>query len=32
MYGAIFLAGALGYALNLAFILLERRFVHWAGR
>lgn len=32
MYGVIFLAGALGYLLNLAFLLLEKRFVHWAGR
>jgi NitT/TauT family transport system permease protein len=32
MYGAIFVAGALGYALNLAFLLAEKRFVHWAGR
>jgi ABC-type nitrate/sulfonate/bicarbonate transport system permease component len=32
MYGVIFLAGALGYVLNLSFLLLEKRFVHWAGR
>lgn len=32
MYGAIFVAGALGYALNLLFLVLEKRFVHWAGR
>ncbi len=32
MYGTIFVAGALGYALNLLFLLLEKRFVHWAGR
>jgi ABC-type nitrate/sulfonate/bicarbonate transport system permease component len=32
MYAAIFAAGALGYALNLVFLLIERRFVHWAGR
>ncbi|WP_439596008.1 ABC transporter permease [Falsiroseomonas sp.] len=32
MYGVIFVAGALGYALNLLFILLEKRFVHWSGR
>jgi NitT/TauT family transport system permease protein len=32
MYGAIFLAGALGYGLNLFFLLAEKRFVHWAGR
>jgi NitT/TauT family transport system permease protein len=32
MYGVIFVAGALGYALNLLFLLIEKRFVHWAGR
>ncbi|HYZ33595.1 MAG TPA: ABC transporter permease [Crenalkalicoccus sp.] len=32
MYGVIFVAGALGYALNLLFLLLEKRFVHWAGK
>lgn len=32
MYAAIFAAGALGYGLNLLFLLLERRFVHWAGK
>jgi len=32
MYAAIFAAGALGYGLNLAFLLIEKRFVHWAGK
>ncbi|MDO9498658.1 ABC transporter permease [Falsiroseomonas sp.] len=32
MYGVIFVAGALGYLLNLGFLLLEKRFVHWSGR
>jgi ABC-type nitrate/sulfonate/bicarbonate transport system permease component len=32
MYAAIFAAGALGYGLNLMFILIERRFVHWSGK
>jgi ABC-type nitrate/sulfonate/bicarbonate transport system permease component len=32
MYAAIFAAGALGYALNLMFLLIERRFVHWSGK
>lgn len=32
MYGVIFVAGALGYALNLLFLLVEKRFVHWSGR
>lgn len=32
MYGVIFVAGALGYGLNLLFLVAEKRFVHWAGR
>jgi NitT/TauT family transport system permease protein len=32
MYAAILAAGALGYALNAAFLLAERRIVHWSGR
>lgn len=32
MYAAILAAGILGYGLNLAFLLLERRFVHWGGK
>src|SRR6266568_3210834 len=32
MYAAIFAAGALGYGLNLIFLTIERRFVHWSGR
>jgi NitT/TauT family transport system permease protein len=32
MYAAIFAAGALGYGLNLLFLVLERRFVHWGGK
>ena len=32
MYAAILAAGGLGYALNVAFLLLERRIVHWSGR
>jgi ABC-type branched-subunit amino acid transport system ATPase component len=31
-YAAIFAAGALGYGLNLLFLLVERRFVHWTGK
>ena len=29
MYGAIFLLALLGYALNRAFLLVERRLLHW---
>jgi NitT/TauT family transport system permease protein len=32
MYAAIFAAGALGYGLNLMFLAIERRFVHWSGK
>jgi ABC-type nitrate/sulfonate/bicarbonate transport system permease component len=32
MYAAIFAAGALGYGLNLLFLLGEKRFVHWSGK
>jgi NitT/TauT family transport system permease protein len=32
MYASILAAGALGYALNILFLLVERRIVHWSGR
>ena len=32
MYAAIFAAGALGYGLNLLFLLIERNVVHWSGK
>ncbi len=32
MYATIFCAGALGYGLNLIFIVIERRFIHWGGK
>jgi ABC-type nitrate/sulfonate/bicarbonate transport system permease component len=32
MYASILAAGALGYALNILFLRLERRIVHWSGR
>jgi NitT/TauT family transport system permease protein len=32
MYAAILSAGALGYALNILFLMAERRIVHWSGR
>jgi len=28
----LFAAGALGYGLNLMFLLVERKFVHWSGK
>ena len=32
MYAAILSAGALVYALNVVFIVIEKRIVHWSGR
>ncbi len=32
MYASIFAAGALGYGLNLMFLLVEKRVVHWSGK
>ena len=32
MYAAILSAGVLGYALNILFLLAEKRIVHWSGR
>jgi ABC-type nitrate/sulfonate/bicarbonate transport system permease component len=32
MYAAIIAAGAMGYALNILFMLAERKIVHWSGR
>lgn len=32
MYAAILSAGVLGYALNVLFLMAERRIVHWSGR
>src|SRR5258706_2557819 len=32
MYAAILAAGALGYALNVLFLVAEKRIVHWSGK
>jgi len=32
MYAAILSAGILGYLLNVLFLVIERRVVHWSGR
>lgn len=32
MYAAILLGGILGYALNMVFILVEKRVIHWQGK
>ncbi|TCT06671.1 ABC transporter permease [Aquabacter spiritensis] len=32
MYGSILAAGVLGYVLNLLFLILDKKVVHWSGR
>lgn len=32
MYAAILATGVLGYALNILFLVLEKRIIHWSGR
>jgi ABC-type nitrate/sulfonate/bicarbonate transport system permease component len=32
MYGSILVTGAMGYGANLLFLVIEKFFVHWAGR
>ena len=32
MYASILTAGLLGYILNMLFLLVEKRFVHWSGK
>jgi ABC-type nitrate/sulfonate/bicarbonate transport system permease component len=32
MYASILVTGILGYFLNMLFLLIERRFVHWSGK
>ncbi|MDQ8033863.1 taurine ABC transporter permease [Bordetella genomosp. 1] len=32
MYAAILASGALGYVLNVLFLVIEKRVVHWSGR
>ncbi|GAA5232306.1 ABC transporter permease [Verticiella sediminum] len=32
MYASILAAGLLGYVLNIVFLVVERRIVHWSGR
>ncbi|WP_315831880.1 ABC transporter permease [Bradyrhizobium prioriisuperbiae] len=32
MYGSILVAGAMGYGLNFALLLVERSIVHWSGK
>jgi len=31
MYSSILITGALGYLLNLAFLLVEKKLIHWSG-
>ena len=32
MYTSILVTGALGYLLNLCFLLVEKKLVHWSGK
>jgi len=32
MYASIIVAGLLGYFLNVAFMLADKRFIHWSGK
>jgi NitT/TauT family transport system permease protein len=32
MYTSILVTGALGYGLNLVFLLGEKRLIHWSGK
>lgn len=32
MYASILVTGILGYFLNMLFLIIERRFVHWSGK
>jgi len=32
MYTSILITGALGYGLNLAFLLCEKKLIHWSGK
>jgi len=32
MYASILAAGVLGYALNVLFLVIDRRIIHWSGR
>ncbi|WP_369973843.1 ABC transporter permease [Pelomonas sp. KK5] len=32
MYSSIIVTGALGYVLNLGFLLIEKKLIHWSGK
>ncbi len=32
MYASILVTGILGYFLNMLFLMLEKRFIHWSGK
>lgn len=32
MYGSILVTGAMGYGLNILFLAIEKRLVHWSGK
>jgi|GEM_PF-5398324 len=31
-YASIVMAGLLGYLLNVLFVLLDKRLIHWSGK
>jgi NitT/TauT family transport system permease protein len=32
MYSSILVTGALGYSLNIIFMLIEKNVIHWSGK
>jgi ABC-type nitrate/sulfonate/bicarbonate transport system permease component len=32
MYASILITGLLGYTLNVMFLLVEKRIIHWSGK
>jgi NitT/TauT family transport system permease protein len=32
MYASILLTGLLGYSLNMLFLAVEKRLIHWSGK
>jgi NitT/TauT family transport system permease protein len=32
MYASILVTGLLGYCLNMLFLILEKRVIHWSGK
>jgi hypothetical protein len=32
MYGSILVTGAMGYGLNVFFLVIEKNLIHWSGK